>query len=600
MTKSFKRTSCCTKILFSAFLFAVSLSLYGQNSNTAATIFKIDSLLNISDYAGAQRLALDQLYQENLTDRERFEFWMIRAEIIRASGQPLEAAEAYQKARSYVPATENMKVFISLIQMKLGECYFDIPDYDQAAIHASKSLEISPDSSLAEAGHTVNYLILGYVDFLNEKYKNALSYYQNAMDNYKSRGLICDLPLVYTKMARVVNAMGSPKEAMGYIDESKTINKSCNIKTYDILIYETLYEIYEENEEYQEALKTLEYIGQIRNEINYERQSAEMALLEKEYESDLKKSEIEALRQVNIKNEVITKQQSRILWIALVGIISLLILSILLANSNKRRKSALTKLGQLNRTLEKEVSKRTAHLREANENIRSQTESIAERNAALTDLYHMVSHNLRGPINNLSSLVDFIKHEEDPKERTMLIETMDPVLENLKNTANELLEKVNLSSRIDNDSKTVSFEDCFNLAKKGLKVEVESTKAKITTDFQQAESVHYSPKYLTSIFYNLLSNSLKYRSSERNPSISISTSKDDKGILLEFKDNGIGMDLDKDGHRLFQYEGTLKDHPDATGIGLYMLKTQITRAGGEIWAESALGVGTNLFVRFST
>jgi len=595
-----KPFTCCTKTLLSILLIVASNSLCGQRTDTEATFAKIDSLLKISKYAKAQRLALDQLYRENLTDRKRFEFWMIRAEIIRASGQPLKAAEAYQKARSYVPAAENMEQFISLIQMKLAECFFDIPDYDQAAVHASKSIEISPDTSISETGHAINYLILGYIEFLNEDYKGALDYYQNAMENYKNRGFTCELPLVYTKMARVVNAMGNAQEAVGYIEKSKAINASCQITTYDILIYETLYYIYEENEQYKEALNTLTVMGEIRSKINYTKQEAEMAILEKEFESDLKKSEIEALRQVNLKNEVITKQQTRILWIALLGIIGLTVLSILLANSNKRRRLAFTELEKLNRNLENEVSKRTAHLREANENIRMQTESIAERNAALTDLYHMVSHNLRGPVNNLSSLVEFIKLEEDPQERTMLIQTMDPVLENLRTTANELLEKVNLSSRIDNDSKMVSFEESFNLARKGLNVVIENTKAKITTDFSQAESVYYSAKYLTSIFYNLLSNSLKYRSPERNPSISISTSKDERGTLLQCEDNGIGMDLEKDGDRLFQFKGTLQDHPDSKGIGLYMLKTQIERARGKIWAESILGVGTTFYVRFST
>ncbi|HKK38196.1 MAG TPA: HAMP domain-containing sensor histidine kinase, partial [Cryomorphaceae bacterium] len=353
-----------------------------------------------------------------------------------------------------------------------------------------------------------------------------------------------------------------------------------------------------ENRRYEDALIIYKMLDEVREDIEFERQKSEMAIMEREYEAGLRRAEIQALKEVNEKNEVIKEQQNLFLWIAIMGIIGLTVLSVLLARSNKRRAAALSELEKLNRNLEKEVLKRTDYLREANENIRLQAESISERNENLTELYHMVSHDLRGPINNLTMLVKFLEEARDETDRKQLMDHMNPVLESLSATANQLLEKVDSSSREESDLHVVKFATALNRAKKGLQVELKSAGAVITTDFHQAESVFYSQKYLTSIFYNFLSNSLKYAYPGRTPQIFISTIKDDNGVLLKFSDNGSGIDMEKNREKLFQFKEVFNDRPDAKGIGLYLLKNQIERAGGEIWAESELGQGTDFFVKF--
>jgi len=586
-------------LLFSLF-FLLSYTAFGQKESTEAVVSKIDSLLSVSDYSGAQKVALAHLYRDSISDTERFQFWLIRAEIMRASGQSMKALEAYGEAQSYIPAGKNREVFLSLIQMKFAECFFDIPKYEKAAFHASESLRISPDTSMARTGHAINFLILGYVDFLDGQYTNSIQYYQDALNIYTLYGKNCDLPLVYTKMAKVANALGKSKQAISYIDKCKEINDSCSIKVYDILTYQTLFDIYKENGQYKEALETRETLGNIRATVQFENQSSEMAAIERDYKENLRKAEISSLLEVNKKNEIIKQQQNRFLWIALISIIGLTTLSLLLARSNKRRASAMKELEKLNRNLENQVSERTAHLRYANENIRLQSESIENRNTELTELHYMVAHDLRGPIGNLKMLVNFVKEASNESERKQFTDSMHPVLESLSATANQLLEKVDSSKLVQNDMQDVTFSSALALAKKGLQVDIESAQARISANFDQAKSVVYSKKYLISIFYNFLSNALKYRNLKRELQIIISTINDQKGILLRFEDNGLGIDMEKNGHRLFQLREVFHDRPDSKGVGLYMIKTQIERAGGKIWAESTLGVGTTFYVRFST
>jgi len=57
--------------------------------------------------------------------------------------------------------------------------------------------------------------------------------------------------------------------------------------------------------------------------------------------------------------------------------------------------------------------------------------------------------------------------------------------------------------------------------------------------------------------------------------------------------------MEKNGSKLFQFKEVFSDRSDSKGIGLYMLKMQIERSGGEIWAESTLNSGSNFYVKFN-
>ena len=100
--------------------------------------------------------------------------------------------------------------------------------------------------------------------------------------------------------------------------------------------------------------------------------------------------------------------------------------------------------------------------------------------------------------------------------------------------------------------------------------------------------------YLESIFYNLISNGIKYSDPKKKSQIIIQSihTKDTVNILVS--DNGIGIDMDKYKDQVFEmyqtFHGT--DRKDSRGIGLYITKTQVEALQGEITIESKLNEGT--------
>ncbi|MFN3315879.1 MAG: ATP-binding protein, partial [Raineya sp.] len=75
--------------------------------------------------------------------------------------------------------------------------------------------------------------------------------------------------------------------------------------------------------------------------------------------------------------------------------------------------------------------------------------------------------------------------------------------------------------------------------------------ALITYDFSEVGEIYFVKAYLKSIFYNFISNAIKYQHPQRNPVVEIFTQNTKNEIRLVFKDNGIGIDLKKHRHKLF-------------------------------------------------
>ena len=103
---------------------------------------------------------------------------------------------------------------------------------------------------------------------------------------------------------------------------------------------------------------------------------------------------------------------------------------------------------------------------------------------------------------------------------------------------------------------------------------------------------------LHSILSNLLSNSLKYCSPDRLPKIKIETTCSEDFTRLTFKDNGIGMDLAKNGDKLFEMFSRLHSHAEGTGVGLYIVKKLVEDSGGRIEVQSKVGIGTTFSIYF--
>lgn len=102
----------------------------------------------------------------------------------------------------------------------------------------------------------------------------------------------------------------------------------------------------------------------------------------------------------------------------------------------------------------------------------------------------------------------------------------------------------------------------------------------------------FSRKNLRSIFYNLITNSIKYRSPKRTPEITIDTIEQEDHLLeIRVRDNGIGIKK-TDIEKVFTPFKRIHHGIEGSGMGMNIVKRIIDNNNGIIEVESEEDKGT--------
>ena len=229
--------------------------------------------------------------------------------------------------------------------------------------------------------------------------------------------------------------------------------------------------------------------------------------------------------------------------------------------------------------------------------LQSSINLLNDQNRRLQNFAYIVSHNLRSHTGNLQFMVNLHQDSESEDDRSEVFSHIKSISNSLSTTIDHLNEIVKIQTEVDQDKKTISFEESFKNVTSALQSNIESTDAKIEYDFSKCPVIDYIPAYLESIFQNLLTNSLKYRHMERQLLVNCRTIKDYEHIYMIFEDNGIGIDMDRYGDKVFGMYKTFHQNSDAKGIGLFITRNQVEALGGSIKVDSTVNVGTKFTIR---
>ncbi len=240
---------------------------------------------------------------------------------------------------------------------------------------------------------------------------------------------------------------------------------------------------------------------------------------------------------------------------------------------------------------------------------RSQTElnySLVQKNRELTEVnesldsfnYH-VSHDLKTVLNNTIALSRMAKKYQSKKDDAKVDEIIGK-LENVAINGSETVQSLLSLGRLD------TFLRQDNTVHINLKNELNSILEnhnlkdliQVVVDKDEIKEYNFHPKAFESIFQNLLTNSVKYNLNQ--PHVRIEFLQDAEFVTFIYRDNGIGIDLDKYGKKLFkpfERAGTEGKY-EGTGVGLYLVKRIVTSLNGEISVKSTLGKGSEFTLKF--
>jgi PAS domain S-box-containing protein len=227
------------------------------------------------------------------------------------------------------------------------------------------------------------------------------------------------------------------------------------------------------------------------------------------------------------------------------------------------------------------------------------TKDLIYRNEALNQFTYIISHNLRAPVSSILGLANVLNEMEmTNEEKSEAIAGIAEATHKLDEVIKDLNNILQVKNEVHRYKEEVSFS--------GLVAEIEiyinrfyvDEKINIITDFSALEKFNTIKSYFHSIFYNLISNSIKYRNPRIDAVIEIRSEISGDFFALTFKDNGIGFNLDEVGDRIFEMYRRFHLHVEGKGMGLYMVKTQVESLGGKIIIKSEVNKGTEFRLEF--
>lgn len=220
--------------------------------------------------------------------------------------------------------------------------------------------------------------------------------------------------------------------------------------------------------------------------------------------------------------------------------------------------------------------------------------SLLRINEDLDHFIHAASHDLLTPLGNIESSIRILNDE---------LPLMDPKLSNYLNIINNsiksfrvLITDIATIAKVESEMivlESVNLNEIVDTIEWSLKDVILASGAKVIRNFE-INDIQFSKKNLRCVLYNMIANSIKFRSIN-SPVITIKSFSKGTSCMLTVADNGRGI-TEKGIEKIFDIYGRLNKDIEGSGIGLYLAKKIINAAGGNIQVESEVDKGTKFII----
>lgn len=231
-------------------------------------------------------------------------------------------------------------------------------------------------------------------------------------------------------------------------------------------------------------------------------------------------------------------------------------------------------------------------LREYAEKQDKLTEDLTNQNNGLRQFSYILSHNIRSYVANILGIIHVMDLAiADKDEQELYLKMIHQSATGLDTVIKDLNDILDIRRPFNKQIEKLSLLEILREATNILKTQIATCNAVVIYDLEIIEIYGVKP-YLQSIFYNLISNAIKYRSYDKILEIVITSKIIDNKTIIIIKDNGLGIDLLTQKDNIFSLYKRFHTHTSGKGLGLFMVKTQIEAMGGKISIESAVNQGS--------
>ncbi|MCB0011280.1 MAG: PAS domain S-box protein [Anaerolineales bacterium] len=227
--------------------------------------------------------------------------------------------------------------------------------------------------------------------------------------------------------------------------------------------------------------------------------------------------------------------------------------------------------------------------------LQEQTRALSQSNDELEQFAYVASHDLQEPLRAVSNYLQMVQRRHAQSLNSEGNEFVSYALQGTERMQQLIADLLHFS-RIGRQAvqrQVVASHDLLQEAVARLEAQMEASSASIQVGYMP--TIKGDPVKLVSLFQNLLSNALKYRS-EHRPVITINAERQGNYWLFSVKDNGIGFANEYRDRifLIFQRLHTQEEYP-GTGMGLALCKKIVEQHQGHIYAQSDPGRGATFY-----
>lgn len=216
-------------------------------------------------------------------------------------------------------------------------------------------------------------------------------------------------------------------------------------------------------------------------------------------------------------------------------------------------------------------------------------------NIKLENFAYVASHDLKTPLRTILNYINLLremKNDQLDEQGNLFLSFIFDSSKRLERLIDDMLAYsiVGTNGAIELVDINKVVLNCMN----DLQVLISEKNATITFDILPHIKVFKTD--ITSLFRNIISNSIKYSKQNTPPILKIGFEETNNAFVFSFADNGIGFDIKKT-DKMFQMFQRLENalSSEGTGIGLALCKKIVELHKGEIWVDSQIDVGSTFY-----
>ncbi len=221
-------------------------------------------------------------------------------------------------------------------------------------------------------------------------------------------------------------------------------------------------------------------------------------------------------------------------------------------------------------------------------NLYQSLDIVTEQNRRIFNFSHIVSHNLRSHTSNIQSIINLLEITQKPKDREELLDMLKEVSSDLDDSVHHLNEITSIYTNINIEKQKIQLKLAVESVLSNLDNIITLRKAKVTNLLTNNLVIHHNKLYLDNIIMNFVMYILKNKDLKTIPNIEIKSYLENNYVVLEIKDIGNGLNIDRNSDKIFSLFQSPENDTDINhGFGLFIAKSQIEALNGKVQVENS-------------